>query len=111
VIECLRNLCALKARPCWELQSHSFLRLRVHSGTARFNAGAYTWSMQLESIKAVFAMLWVSAVCMAGIAGNVNSTSSWTVLTAVAVLPPLVMMRLWNDPRQTISQSIQQVLR
>jgi hypothetical protein len=50
-------------------------------------------------------MLWVSAVSMAGIAGNVNSVSSWTVLAGVAVLPPLVMMRRWNDSRQTMSQS------
>ncbi len=67
--------------------------------------------MQRVSIKAVIAMLWVSAVSMAGIAGNVTSLSSWTVLAGVAVLPPLVMMRRWNDPRQSMSQSIQEALR
>ena len=67
--------------------------------------------MQLVSIKAIFAMLWVSAVSIAGIAGNVNSFSSWTVLAGVAVLPPLVMMRRWNDPRQTMSETIQEALR
>ncbi len=83
----------------------------MRSGTARFKAGAYTWNMQRVSIKAVIAMLWVSAVSMAGIAGNVTSLSSWTVLAGVAVLPPLVMMRRWNDPRQSMSQSIQEALR
>ena len=67
--------------------------------------------MQLVSIKAIFAMLWVSAVSIAGIAENLNSISSWTVLAGVAVLPPLVMMRRWNDPRLTMSQSIQEALR
>ena len=87
------------------------LGLRVHWGTARFKAGAYTWNMQLVSIKAVIAMLWVSGVSLAGIAANVTSLSSWTVLAGVAVLPPLVMMRQWNDPRQSMSQSIQEALR
>jgi hypothetical protein len=67
--------------------------------------------MQLVSIKTTIALLWVSAVSIAGIAGNVNSFSSWTVLAGIAVLPPLVMMWRWNDPRQTTSQSIQEVLR
>ena len=67
--------------------------------------------MQLVSIKTTIALLWVLAVSIAGIAGNVNSFSSWTVLAGIAVLPPLVMMWRWNDPRQTTSQSIQEVLR
>jgi hypothetical protein len=67
--------------------------------------------MQLVSIKAIIAMLWVSAVSIAGFAGNVNSLSSWTVLAGVAVLPPLVMMEWWNDSRQSMSHSIQEALR
>jgi hypothetical protein len=67
--------------------------------------------MQLVSIKPVVAMLWVSAALIVGIAGNFSSLSSWAVLAGVAVVPPLVMMWLWNDPRQTMSESIQAVLR
>jgi hypothetical protein len=67
--------------------------------------------MHLVSIKAITAMLWVSVVSIAGIAANVNSFSSWTVLAGVAVLPPLVMMRRWNDPGQSMSQTIQEALR
>src|SRR3954451_3657318 len=85
--------------------------LSVHLGTARFAAGAYTGNMQLVSIKAVIAMLWILAVTISGIAGNVNSFLLWTVLAGVAVLPPLVMMRWWNAPRQSLSQSIQEALR
>lgn len=67
--------------------------------------------MQLVSIKAIIAMLWVSTVCVVGIAGNLNSVASWIVLAVVAVVPPLVVMWRWNDPRQTMSESIQEVLR
>ena len=67
--------------------------------------------MQLLSTKPIIAMLWMSAAFVIGIAGNFDSFSSWTVLTGVAVGPPLVMMWRWNDPRQTMSESIQEALR
>jgi hypothetical protein len=67
--------------------------------------------MQFVSIKPVIAMLWVSATFIIGIAGNLDSFSSWAVLTGVAVVPPLVVMWRWNDPRQTMSESIQEALR
>jgi hypothetical protein len=67
--------------------------------------------MQLLSIKRLIALLWVSTVFVMGIAGNLDSFSNWTVLAGVAVVPPLLMMWLWNDPRQSMSQSIQEALR
>ena len=67
--------------------------------------------MQLASIKPIIAMLWVSAAFILGIAGNLDSLSSWAVLAAVAVVPPLVMMWRWNDPRQTMSETIQEARR
>jgi hypothetical protein len=67
--------------------------------------------MQLLSIKLLIAILWVSATFIIGIAANLNSFSSWAVLTAVAVVPPLVMMWWWNHPHQTLSESIQEALR
>jgi hypothetical protein len=41
--------------------------------------------MQLVSIKAIVAMLWVSTVSIVGIAGSLNFPS-WAVLAAVAVI-------------------------
>ena len=67
--------------------------------------------MQLVSLKAVLGTAWVSAVLLAGIVGNLNMLSSWPVLVGVAFLPPVVMMWRWNDPGQTMSQSIQEVRR
>ena len=67
--------------------------------------------MQLDSIKATVTAVWVSAVCTAGLAGNLRSLPGWAVLAGLAVLPPLVMMWRWNDPRQTMSETIQEALR
>jgi hypothetical protein len=62
-------------------------------------------------MKATVTAVWVSAICTAGIAGNLGSLSGWVVLTGLVVLPPLVMMWRWNDPRQTMSETIQEALR
>ena len=67
--------------------------------------------MQLVSVKQIVTLLWVSAVSIAGIAVSVDSFWSWTVLAGVAVGPPLVVMWRWNDPRQTMSETIQEALR
>jgi hypothetical protein len=101
---------AFGRRPRWEvaLTVHG---LRVHLRTARFNVAAYTCHMQLVSIKAIIAMLWVTVVFIVGIAWSLNSFSSWTILAGVAVVPPLVMMWRWNDSRQTMSETIQKALR
>ena len=67
--------------------------------------------MQLVSLKAVLATAWVSAVLLAGIAGNLNMISNWPVLVGVAFLPPVVLMWRWNDPGQILSESIQEARR
>ncbi len=56
-------------------------------------------------------MLWVAAVSIAGIAGNVRSLSGWAVLAGLAILPPLFMLWWWNDPRPTMSETIREALR
>ena len=67
--------------------------------------------MQLVSVRPIFAMLCVSTALILGIAGNVDSFSSWTLLAGVAVVPSLVMMWRWSDQRQNMCASIQEVLR
>ena len=67
--------------------------------------------MQLDSIKTTVTAIWIVAVCTAGIAGNLRSLWGWTILAGLAVLPPLVMMWRWKDPRPTMSESIQKALR
>ena len=67
--------------------------------------------MQLVSIKVLIATLWVSAVSIAGMAANVNSFGGWMVLGALAVVPPIVMLRRWSGPQQSMSESIQEARR
>jgi len=67
--------------------------------------------MTLKTIKATIAALWVFAMGTAALVANVTSFSSWLVLAGCAIVPPFVMMRYWNPPDQTMSETIQKVLR
>jgi hypothetical protein len=67
--------------------------------------------MALDSIKTMVTAVFVSAVCIAGIAGNLRSPSGWAVLAGLAILPPLVTMWQWNATRPTMSASSQETLR
>ena len=70
----------------------------------------YDHYMTLEYTKASFAAVWVLAICAIGLAGEVTFAGRM-VLTAVAVLPPLAMWRLWTAPRQSMSESIREAIR
>ena len=66
--------------------------------------------MTLGYKKAAYAMLWVCLVFAAGLVAQLVSRSAWTVVAALAIFPPLVMMRYWKDPDQSMSESIRNVL-
>ena len=42
---------------------------------------------------------------------GLNSLLGWTVLAVIGLLPPIVMLRLWNPPAETTSEDIRKVLR
>jgi hypothetical protein len=63
--------------------------------------------MQLVSLKAVVTAVWISAVLIVGLAGNLSSISGRALLAAVALLPPIVMMWRWNIPAHRMFESIQ----
>jgi hypothetical protein len=67
--------------------------------------------MQLQHKKAAAGAAWVIAVLSAGVLGDADSISTWSALTAIAVLPPLVAMRYWKHPDASMSESIREVLR
>jgi Na+/proline symporter len=67
--------------------------------------------MQLESTKVALAAIWGVALFAAGFAANVTSMLAWSVLGGLAVLPPIVMVRLWNDRPPRVSQRFQEGLR
>jgi hypothetical protein len=62
--------------------------------------------MPFEYRKATFAVLWVLAVGAGGFSAHVASVPGWIILATMALLPPLIMLRLWNDPPKTMSESI-----
>jgi hypothetical protein len=64
--------------------------------------------MQPKYLKATISAVWVCALCAVALFGHVTF-SAWVLLAALAVLPPLVVMRYWRAPVQTVSQSIQEV--
>lgn len=67
--------------------------------------------MSLPYLKATCAAAWVSTMGAAGLLGVIPLPAGWIALAAFAILPPLVMLRYWQDPPQTISQSIQEAIR
>ena len=68
-------------------------------------------SMQLEHMKAGLALGWVLTCGVMAVSLNVSSASSWTLLMGLGVLPPLMLLRLWQAPAQTTSESIRAVLK
>lgn len=67
--------------------------------------------MTLQHMRVTLAVLWVLAVGVAGIAADVVSLSGWTILAGVALIPPVVLLKFWNRPPKTLSESIQEALR
>jgi hypothetical protein len=58
--------------------------------------------MERESLKATVATLWISGVCAAGIAADVDSLPGWAALAGLAALLPLVIWWRWNTPRPSM---------
>lgn len=67
--------------------------------------------MTLPQIKVLAVAAWVLVIGAVALLVGVTSTSGWLALAALAIVPPLVAMRFWKRPDQTMSQSIQEALR
>ena len=67
--------------------------------------------METEHAKVASMVAWILAVGVLGYTLGITSLAGLTVLTAVAVIPPVVVMKLWRGPSQSISESIQDALR
>ena len=62
--------------------------------------------MRLKQIKRVFGSVWVLVAVVVGVAAGVRSTGGFVALAALGLLPPLALILLWNDPPETMSESI-----
>jgi hypothetical protein len=67
--------------------------------------------METEHAKVASIAGWILAVGVLAYISGITSLAGWTILAAVAVIPPAVVMRLWRVPSQSMSESIQDVLR
>jgi hypothetical protein len=67
--------------------------------------------MTLPSIKAIVSAAWVAGAVVIGLVGGVTSSGAIVALAALGGLPPLALLLLWNDPEQTLSESIREGLR
>ena len=67
--------------------------------------------MQTDYVKAASTGVWILAVGVLGYVLGATSFVGWTVLAAMALTPPVVMMRLWSAPSQSMTESIREALR
>jgi hypothetical protein len=67
--------------------------------------------MEYEPTKRVLAAAWIVATGVAGFVANLTSLTAWVVLAAVGLGPPLIMLLLWKNPPQTITESIREARR
>ena len=67
--------------------------------------------MEMRHYKAILAAVWVLAITTMGLVMEVTSLPRVAVLVGIAVLPPMVMMWLWQHPTQSLSESIHQARR
>lgn len=67
--------------------------------------------MHTDHVKAALIGAWILAIGVLGYVLGTTSLAGWTVLAVVAVIPPVVIMRLWGSPSQSMSESIREVIR
>ncbi len=66
--------------------------------------------MKVNYTKIAAAALWILAMFAIAVTLGTSSVIGWTVLAGLALLPPLVVQRLWKDD-PSLSESIHEVLR
>lgn len=67
--------------------------------------------MRLQYIKMTLAAVWVLSAVVIGVVAGVTSAGGRVALAALGLLPPLAMLLLWNDPPQSMSESISKARR
>ena len=69
--------------------------------------------MQIEqaNLKATIAVAWVLTWGVLAVSLNLGSASNWILFIGSAALPPLMLLTMWNQPAQTMSESIHEALK
>jgi hypothetical protein len=66
--------------------------------------------METMYLKTTIATGWMCALCAVALVGHFTS-GGLILLVALSVVPPIVVLRYWTAPVETLSQSIREVLR
>jgi hypothetical protein len=80
-------------------------------GTVSGDPHLYTRQMQLESIKALIVGAWVLGVGAIALSVNLTSPAGWSILVGLGLLPPIILLRMWQQPEQTTSERIREAIR
>ena len=56
---------------------------------------------------------WALGLGILAFSTHLTSVGAWTVLVGLGVLPPLIMLKMWNppDPAKSMSESIRDALK
>lgn len=79
-------------------------------GTVVRRVSSYTAGMRIDQTKATLGSVWIALMAVIGYLVTPQTMSGWTLLTAVALTPPIVMMCFWGAPAQSMSEAIQKEL-
>ena len=67
--------------------------------------------MELQYYKIAVAAAWVLVMSTIGVIVGVTSAPALAAYAVFTLLPPAVMLRVWIDPPQTLSETINQARR
>jgi len=67
--------------------------------------------MQIEQKKASVVAGWILVLAGLAMSLNVGTTTGWLLLVGLGLVPPMMLFYLWQQPAQTTSESIREVLR
>lgn len=67
--------------------------------------------MQPQYAKTAVIGGWALGVGVVAVSLGLDSAAGWTLLAAVGLVPPLMLLRMWRQPAPTMSESIRDVLK
>ncbi len=69
--------------------------------------------MQIDhtDMKAAVAVAWVLTWSALAVLLNTGSTSNWILLIGAGALPPLMLLKMWQEPAQTLSERIREAVK
>lgn len=67
--------------------------------------------MHITYKRSILATSWIAAILAGGFVAGASSTSTWLLLAAIAIVPPVAFVGKMNARPQTLSESIGEVLR